>query len=119
MPPIRILLAETTAALRAAVRSALVGQPDLIVVGDTSGEVEVLLQALQADIVIIGMSGVALPAVAERLVDEYPRIGVLAVDIDGQQGLLYQLRPQLARIDEVTPAVLVAAIRRVASDQAA
>jgi len=119
MPPIRILLAETAAGLRAEVRNALVGQPDLIVVGDASGEVEVLLQAERADVVIVGMSGTTLPPIAERLVGEYPRIGVLAIDIDREQGLLYQLRPQLAQIAQLTPAGLAAAIRLAAAEVAA
>lgn len=119
MPPIRILLAETADGLRAVVNHALAGQPDLIVVGSANGEVEVLLQAERVDVVIVGMSGTALPSVAERLVDEYPRIGVLAIDVDRAQGLLYQLRPQLAQIAELTPAVLTAAIRQAASDLAA
>jgi DNA-binding NarL/FixJ family response regulator len=118
MPPIRVLLAETVARLRAEVRDALAGQPDLIVVGDASDEVEVLLQAERADVVIVGMSGTTLPSTAERLIDEYPRIGVIAIDIDREQGLLYQLRPQLSRIAELTPAGLAAAIRRVAAELA-
>lgn len=114
MPPIRILLAETVVGLRAEVRHAVLGQPDLIVVGDASGEVEVLLQAEDADVVIVGMSGTGLPSIAERLLDEYPWIGVLAIDVDREQGLVYQLRPQLARIAGCTPAVLAEAIRQVA-----
>ncbi|MGH3937952.1 MAG: hypothetical protein ACRDTG_04840 [Pseudonocardiaceae bacterium] len=118
MSPIRILLAEPAAGLRAMVRDAVADQPDLIVVGDANGEFEVLLRAEQADVVIVGMSGTALPSAAERLVDEYPRIVVLAVDLEHEQGLLYRLSPQLTQIAEVTPAVLAAEIRRAASDLA-
>lgn len=119
MRPIRILLAEQASELRTVVRGALADQPDVTVIGDVSDEVEVLLQAEQANVVIVEMSGTALPAVVERLVDEYPRIGVLALDIDRDRGLLYQLRPQLTQIAELTPGVLAAAIRQAASGLAA
>ena len=115
MPPIRILLAEMAAELRAEVRHSLDGQPDLIVIGNASCEVDVLLQAEQADVVIVGMAGTTVPPIAERLVDEYPRIGVLAIDLDREQGLLYQLRPHLARIAELSPSELAAAVRLAAS----
>lgn len=119
MPVIRILLGEAPAGLHAAVRTAVVNHPDLVLVGAASGEVEVLLRAEHADVVIIGMSGATLSPMAERLLGEYPRIGVVAVDIDQDQGFLYRLRPQLARIGNVTPAGLVAAIRTAANNQAA
>lgn len=114
MRPIRIALAQAPDGLRSAVHRALVDEPDLLVVAEVSGEVATLLEAGRADVVIVGMTGDELPALAERLVDEYPRIGVLAVDMDRRQGLLYRPRPELTSIAEVTPASLVAAIRRAA-----
>jgi DNA-binding NarL/FixJ family response regulator len=119
MPSIRILLAEAAAGLQTMVHNALAGRPDLVVIGDASDEVDVLLQAAGADVVIIGMSSTTLPSVAERLLEEYPRLGVLAIDVDRERGLLYQLRPQLTEFVQLTPAILAAAIRRAASDLAA
>lgn len=119
MSLIRILLAEAVPQLRAVLHETLAGQADLIVVGDVSGELDVLLRAGQTDVVIVGMTGATLPAVAERLVDEYPRIGVLALDMGHEQGLLYQLWPQLRAIATLTPNGLAAAIRQAAGNQAA
>lgn len=119
MPTIRVLLAAKAVELRAVVADALIGQPDLAVIRDVGDEVEVLLHAEQADVVIVGMSGSTLPGVVERLVDEYPRIGVLALDIERGRGLLYQLRPQLDQITGLTPGELTAAIRQAASGMAA
>jgi hypothetical protein len=53
--------------------------------------------------------------VAERLVDENPRIGLLAMDLDRARGWVYQLRPQLTQIDSVTTAELADAIRCAAN----
>ena len=119
MPLIRILLVEVMAGLRALIRSALAGEPDFVVVGEARDEVEALLQAGRADVFIMGMSGTTLPPVAERIVDEYPWAGVLAVDLDRGQGLLYRLRPQLSQISDLTPTGLAAAIRRATADLAA
>jgi hypothetical protein len=117
--PIRIVLAETPSPLRSLVREALAGEPDLVVVVDTDDEVAALLHAGHADVVLVGMSGGVLPAVAERLLDEYPRVGVVAVDLDRGHGLLYRLRPELSRIEAITPDALVEAIRRAAAEIAA
>jgi hypothetical protein len=116
VPQIRIILALTPEGLRAAVAVALADAPDIFVVADASDEVTALIDAGLADVAIVGMTGGELPAVAERLLDEHPGIAVLAVDIEGEQGLLYQLRPELTPIDAVTPVALVAAIRRAAAE---
>ena len=56
-----------------------------------------------------------LVGMAERLVDENPRIGLLAMDLDRARGWVYQLRPQLTQIDSVTTAELADAIRCAAN----
>lgn len=119
MRSIRIALADSPDRLRHAVRRVLVNEPDLVVVAEADGDVAVLLVAGRADVVIVGMTGGEPPTIAERLVDEYPDIGVLAVDMDRREGLLYRLRPELTSIDVLTPESLVAAIRRAAEQIAA
>jgi len=110
--PIRILLVEPPPGLGA----VLAGEPDLSVIGKPRGEVDVLLQAALADVVVLGAPGAQTPAVAERLLDEYPSIAVFAIDGDGGHGRLHRLRPQVTELGEVTPAGLVVAIRRAAAD---
>jgi DNA-binding transcriptional LysR family regulator len=111
---IRVVLAELPDELRAIVQQSIAAEPDLVVVADVADEVSVLLEARRADVVIVSMRDAELPAIAERLVDEYARIGVLAVDPEHEQGLLYQLRPKLVAIDAVNPGSLVAAVRQAA-----
>jgi DNA-binding NarL/FixJ family response regulator len=115
---IRVLLADPPTGVRGEIRTALAEQPDLIVVGEPSGEVDILLQAEEADVVILGMPGAELPNVAERLLDEYPRVVVLAVDLEIARALVYRLWPHLTEIDLLTPAGLVTAIRRAVADVA-
>lgn len=97
------------------VGEALAGQPDLTVVGETSGEVDLLLSAERADVVILGASR-GLPCAAERLLDEYPRLGVIAIDIEAARGRLYRLGPHVTQLDRVTPAELATAIRLATAD---
>jgi DNA-binding NarL/FixJ family response regulator len=113
--PVRIVLDQPQTRVRAVVGEALAGQPDLMIVGETSGEVDLLLSAEQADVVILG-SNVDLPCAAERLFDEYPKLGVIALDVEAARGRLYWLGPVVTQLDPVTPAGLAAAIRLATAD---
>ncbi|MBB5076372.1 hypothetical protein [Nonomuraea endophytica] len=119
MPRIRVALAGVTATLSRVVRDALDQEADLLLVAEESGEIRILLDVGRADVVIVNLAGGELPPMVERLVDEYPDIGVLGVDLDHGRGLLYRLRPTLVAIDPLSPATLAAAIRWAAGDAAA
>jgi hypothetical protein len=98
--------------------TVLAGEPDLTVLGYPHGEVDVLLQAADADVVILRAAGTPTSALAERLLDEYPGIAVFAINGNGGLGRLHRLRPQVIELGEVTPAELVAGIRLAAADPA-
>ncbi len=112
---IRILLLDPGVGLRSVIGAALAGQQDLMLTGEVHGEIEALLQAAETDVVVLDVADEDLPPVAERLVDENPRIGLLAMDLDRARGWVYQLRPQLTQIDSVTTAELADAIRCAAN----
>lgn len=115
MSIIRILLADPTPAFERAVSSAVADHPDLAVIGTATGKVQLLLQAARADVVVLEMEGAALPAITESLTDEYPRIGVVAIDSAGHHTIVYQLRANAERVPGSDAEHLVAAIRRAAS----
>jgi hypothetical protein len=117
--PIRVLLSGTDAALRAAVRTAVAGDPNLTLVGEVDGEVESLLEVarLGADIVVVGATGPTLPPIVERLVDEYTNVGVLAVDLDRDEAIGYRLEARRSRISGLSVAGLAAAIRQAAKTE--
>ena len=114
MPPIRILIADRSDRLQSVVRSAVADQPDLLTLEDGDSEIEVMLGAEAADVVVLSMSGGQLPAAAQRLLDEYPAIGVIAIDVDRREGLIVQLRAQLTQFVEISPDALINAIRKAA-----
>jgi DNA-binding NarL/FixJ family response regulator len=121
MPPIRVLLAELPPALRDVFMPAVAGQADMELVGEMDSPVEILLAAGQgrADVVVLGMPGIELPGIAGQLLDEYPQLKVLAVNLDRRRLLLYELQPQLVLLGEVTAAGLLDAIRTAVQSEVA
>ncbi|MCF6509659.1 hypothetical protein E9549_20005 [Blastococcus sp. MG754426] len=118
MQQIRILLAEVPDELRRLVERALAVEPDLSLVAVGGSEVAVLLAAEGADVVVVGMRAGRLPAVADRLLDEYPRIGVVCIDVAAGRGEVYRLRPDHLAVEGITPRSIAAAIRSAAPDNA-
>jgi DNA-binding transcriptional LysR family regulator len=119
MRRIRIALGEAPAELHRLVEQGLAGQPDLTLVATTSGEVALMLEAGRADVVVVAMRRGEIPAVAERLLDEYPRLGVVCVDVEVGRGAVYRLRPDLEPMAAASPGAIAAAIRSVVDDNAA
>jgi len=113
MSSTRILLAELSPALRQALVPVLADQVDVELVGDVSGAIEILLAVgeTRADVVVLGMPGIELPGIAGQLLDEYPQLKVLAVNLERRRALLYELRPQLLLVGEVSADGLLQAIR--------
>ena len=115
MPTTRILLADSSTVHGLRVAGLLANQPDLEVVGRSRGGVDVLLHAAEADVVVLDDVGPDQDSLAERLLDEYPHLSVIAVDRSGSHALLFQLRPETVRLDNPSAADLLAAIRRTAA----
>jgi DNA-binding NarL/FixJ family response regulator len=113
---IRIAISDKPDQLHDLVQQGLAAEPDLAFVAVASNEVALLLEAARVDVVVVAMRHGEMPAVAERLLDEYPRVGVVGVDIEAGSGAVYRLRPSLAAIHEVTPEAIVAAIRCAAEN---
>jgi DNA-binding transcriptional LysR family regulator len=118
MQQVRIAISATPEELHRLVRQGSADAPDLTIVAVVDGEVALLLEAARADVVVVGAHD-GPPSVVQRLLDEYPGVGVVCVDLAGGHGAVYQLRPQLTAIDDVSPGAIVAAIRSAAEDTVA
>lgn len=118
MQQIRILLAEVPDELRRLVERVLAVEPDLSLVAVGRSEVAVLLAAEDADVVVVSARAGRLPPVAGRLLDEYPRIGIVCVDVATGRGEVHRLRPDHVAVEEITPRSIAAAIRSAASHNA-
>jgi AmiR/NasT family two-component response regulator len=118
--PTRILVADQPTPLRAAVHNAITGEPDFELVEISGSEMELLLVVAEAnaDLVVVAMTARTLPPLAERLLDENPRLAVLAVDLDRAEGLLHRVRPDTTLIQDLSADGLTAVLRRAATGHA-
>ena len=116
MRHIRIALTEVPVELRYLVEEGVAEQPDLSIVAVASGEIALMLEAARADVVVVAMGSGEMPAVAERLIDEYPRVGVVCIDAESGRGVVCRLRQDLGPMDEASPVAIAAAIRSAADD---
>jgi DNA-binding NarL/FixJ family response regulator len=118
--PTRILVADRSTLLRAAVHNAVTGEPDLELVEISGSEMEMLLRVAEAhaDLVVVAMTARTLPPLAERLLDENPQLAVLAVDLDRAEGLLHRVWPNTTLIQDLSTDGLTAVLRRAATGYA-
>lgn len=114
--PIRILLAQLPNALQTTLERVLSDQPDMVA-SLAENHVEVLLAVgeTQADVVVIGMENAQPPGIVSHLLDEYPSLRIILVDVGEHRGFLYELRPELVPIGDMSsvqfPIVVRAAVR--------
>src|SRR5688500_15408586 len=116
MGQIRVALTGVPVELRRLVEQGIADQSDLTIVAVATGEVALLLEVARADVVVLAMRRREVPALAERVLDEYPHVGVVCVDVSSGRGTVYRLRPEPMAIDEISPRALAAAIRSAAED---
>ena len=110
---IRILVADLPRILQEIVTNVLRSQEDMEIVGLNGGS-EGLTSAVSryaADVLIIPWEEEKLAAVGVELLLEHPALEILAVGPDGRRSFLYRLRPEKVPLGEVSPQLLVEAIR--------
>ena len=115
---IRILLGDLSIEMRARIEEAVRDQPDIAILATGTTDIDVLLRAGEAGIQVAILAGRRedVPALAERLVDEYPEIRVIIVDPANDSGTSYKLHPHLVNLGKITTDTIVDVIRRLASE---
>jgi DNA-binding NarL/FixJ family response regulator len=114
---IRILLADMPTMLREILSSVLKPQAGMIVM-DISSSLTSLLAAVNeaaAHIVILGQDEPTLTAQCRELLEQHPRVQVMAISTDGLRTTICGLRPYREPLGEVEPEQLVDAIREMAT----
>jgi DNA-binding NarL/FixJ family response regulator len=117
---VRVLLGALPTWFHSALTESVRSRADLEVVGVAIQPTELLLDAgaRQADVVLVAMADGGVPGIASHLLDQYPHIKVLAVAFDGQEVLLYSLRPQIVRVPTPSLEELITTIRTLAGPPA-
>ena len=114
MPSLRIAIAALPQLLRDIVVGALSGEPDMELVGEAPGTCELpgLVESASAHLAIVACDRSEIERLG-RLVNGTP-VTLLAITDEGHRGALYELRPRETDLGELSPRVLVNAIREVA-----
>jgi hypothetical protein len=103
--PIHVALLGLTGIVADIVRSALASAEDIEIVGGP---------ALSADVAILGLGGQARTDAPVVLLRQYPSLKVLAVEGDGREAALYEMRPHRTELGEISPTTLLEAVRTAA-----
>jgi hypothetical protein len=112
LTPINIALVELSGVLHDVIRGVVEGHTDLKVVADISGRDGVARTVAETDAHFViwqadGEFGDSFP----DLVEQMPRLKVLAVENEGRRSFLWEMRPTRARLGELSPDRLICALR--------
>jgi hypothetical protein len=109
---ILVQIAEMPGVLRDLVASAVAAQPDMEIVGAIGARAAgPPLPGRAADVVIVAVPSIADGAALRDHPFAHPDQRVLALATDGRRAVVYELRPHLTDLGEISPDGLVAAIR--------
>ena len=110
---IRVLLTDLPRMLREILRSLLAAQPEMsvAVADEPSTPLVTAVDQARARVVILGQEAPAMTSRCRELLEQRPRVQVLAVSVDGRRTTLYGLRPYRKPLGEVEPDKIVDAVR--------
>jgi DNA-binding NarL/FixJ family response regulator len=110
----RIVLIDMSPLLRDIVRKAITHEPDLEVVAEHDGDVDVsvVVERDHADFVIVGSEVTAHSSVAS-VVAAHCQVRALELHADGKESVLYEFRPHRVALGELSSDTLLRTIRAV------
>jgi DNA-binding NarL/FixJ family response regulator len=117
---IRVLIAAMPRLLHEVVENVVSPQPDMILAGRAgpSESVATAARRVRADLVILRDSQEGAGGAPWQLLNENPRLKILAITSDGHRATRYELRPHQAVIDDIHPETLIEVIRAAVAGQA-
>jgi DNA-binding NarL/FixJ family response regulator len=107
----RVILVDMPRVLREIVRKVLSHEPDVEMVEEDT--LDAALAAIRAsdDCVVVTQLERGERIAIDRLLDTHRKVRVLALSADGRDGAVYELHPKEHLLGEMSPPVLLAAIR--------
>jgi DNA-binding NarL/FixJ family response regulator len=111
----RVVLVDMPTLLRGIVREVLAPAADVELVGEfpESAGLAAAVEETEADVVVVG-GALGDGGPVRRLLEAHPRVRVLAIAADGRRGTVFLLAPEREPLGEVSPEVLLEAVRREA-----
>src|SRR5579863_1088529 len=109
--PTRVLLMDLPKLLFDMIKAVIVSSEDIHIVGETMRRTEIFREAAatRADVIILSDEGVSTENCYQVLCRR-PRLKIFAISADGRRGLLYELRPHVRAIRDLSAESLIAAI---------
>ncbi len=113
MRPFRIVVARIPKLLREIVVDTLAQEEDMEVLAEVAGDAELaeLMAGVCPDIMVAGCEPGELGSAFDEVLLWHPRLRILAISGSARRAFLYQLRPSVRELDEVSPQGLLRAIR--------
>lgn len=111
----RILLNGMPQMLRTIIKDIVSADPGCEIVAEQVEEANLPAQLSQtpADVIILAVRELEdIPGRFVSLLAHHPATRIIAITSAGNRALLYDLRPHLTQIDELSPAALLSAIRQ-------
>ena len=95
------------------IKGVIASQRDFALVGEVSSEDELLPSAIKkrANVVIVGALVKPKSKDVHDLLYCCPRMKIISIAPHGSNALLHEMQPHAIRLDDVSPATLIAAIR--------
>jgi DNA-binding NarL/FixJ family response regulator len=118
LDPIRILITPMPRLLQQIIELMLASQPDMIVAGHAKPSESVARAAkrVRADLVVLRENEGGAGGTPWQMLNENPRLKILAITSDGHRATRYELRPHQVVIDDISPESLIDAIRATMAD---
>ena len=111
---VRVLVAGMPRMLTDIIRNIVTSQPDLEFAGEAE-DVACLARIAQqsrVDVLVIGAAAVQDASGYKDLLYQHPRMSIVAIDADARGAQIFDLRPHVSHLGEISPTTLVAALRR-------
>ena len=120
----RVVLVGMPGMLRDLVREIAEAEPGVAIVAEVAErrDAPLIIRDVRADFVILGLDEGADASAGEvsedvsDLLTGNPGLAVLGITSDGKRAYLYEMRPHLVPLGELSPAVLIDVIRGRGSD---
>jgi hypothetical protein len=96
------------------VHASIVAQDDMEIIETSAMPSSAALPGFlsEPDVVVLGLPSADLPKEWEAALYEHPHLKLLAITMDGRRAFLHELAPRATPLGEVSPELLLDAIRR-------
>ena|SRR5690348_14677126 len=111
---VRVLVAGMPRMLTDIVRNIISSQADLEFAGEAEGTKDLVRIAKEkhADVLVVGAATIEDATGYSDILYRRPRMSIVAIDADARGAQVFDLRPHVSHLGDISPATLIAALHR-------